>query len=633
MPGRGNIGTALFARMRNARDGAFDVDAPRFTGLERVRVVNVLAEFFSRMTTGESGPCRFRAVLTLVVAGCLFSGSACADQAVNDEAPGYQRLVDLFGEWREFEQPPLENGAPVYTEARMQTVREGIAHFRKRLRAIDTADWPVERQVDWHLLRAEINGLDFHERVLKPWNRDPAFYQTVWTYQSDTPAHEGPTHHKLLELWTYKFPLSKAEQQRLRDGLRVIPPLLEQARGNLTGKAQDLWVSGIYNMRQQGVNLRALRDRLASGVMPELVLAVADAIAATESFAAWLELEAPSRNSWSGVSIQEYNWHLQQVWYVPLTWHHERRILQRELRRAWSSLKLEEHRNRQLPQLQPVADPKAYDALAEASAERLMAFLARENILRVEPWMEEALRAQLGQYVAPNQRNFFTIGSHLDPTPLYTHFYHWFDLARMREEPHPSPLRRSPLLFNIFTSRAEGMATGFEELTMHAGLHDEHRRARELVWILLAQRAARGLGSLDAQANRKTMTEAAEFHARWTPRQWMDRDLEKVGAGNFGAVGDDGYTDHMNLLAFEQQLYLRQPGYGTSYVTGKHQLDEMISTFARQKLEQGEDFKLSDFFEQFNAAGLIPMSLIHWQLTGDSSGIDEIMRAAEQAGD
>jgi len=27
------------------------------------------------------------------------------------------------------------------------------------------------------------------------------------------------------------------------------------------------------------------------------------------------------------------------------------------------------------------------------------------------------------------------------------------------------------------------------------------------------------------------------------------------------------------------------------------------------------------------------MSLIHWQLTGDRSGIDEIMRAASQAGD
>lgn len=580
---------------------------------------------------GRSGP-RLIALI-LFVWTCGTGASAAVEQNMIDETHGYAQLVELFHEWREFEQPPLENGAPVYTEARMQQVREGIERFRQRLRAIDAADWPVERKVDWHLLRAEINGLDFHERVLKPWNRDPAFYQTVWTYRSDTPAHEGPTHHNLLELWTYEFPLAAPEQQRLRDELQVIPPLLQQARGNLTGNARDLWLSGIYNIRQQGRDLRALRERLAAGVMPSLVLAVDDAITATAGFVDWLEAEAPSRDSWSGVSIREYNWHLQQVWYVPLTWHHERRILERELHRAWSSLKLEEHRNRELPELQPVTDPEGYDALAEASADRLTTFLEREDILSVEPWMDAALREQLGEYIPPEQRNFFTIGSHLDPTPLYTHFYHWFDLARVREEPHPSPLRQSPLLFNIFTSRAEGMATGFEELTMQAGLHDDHRRAREIVWILLAQRAARGLGSLDAQANRKTMTEAAEFHARWTPRQWMNRDLEKVGAGDLGVEGDEAYADHMNLLAFEQQLYLRQPGYGTSYVTGKVQLDRMISVFARQKLEQGEEFRMSEFFEQFNAAGLIPMSLIHWQLTGDSSGIDEIMRAAEQAGD
>ena len=113
----------------------------------------------------------------------------------------------------------------------------------------------------------------------------------------------------------------------------------------------------------------------------------------------------------------------------------------------------------------------------------------------------------------------------------------------------------------------------------------------------------------------------------------MDRDFEKVDAGYLGVdylgvEGDAGYSDHMNLLAFEQQLYLRQPGYDTSYVNAKHLLDRMLSTYAKQKLEQGENFVLAEFFERFNGAGLIPMSLIHWQLTGDRSGIDTIMDAA-----
>jgi hypothetical protein len=44
-----------------------------------------------------------------------------------------------------------------------------------------------------------MNGYDFNFRVLKSWIRDPAFYQTIWMYQSDVPAHEGPVNHALLE--------------------------------------------------------------------------------------------------------------------------------------------------------------------------------------------------------------------------------------------------------------------------------------------------------------------------------------------------------------------------------------------------------------------------------------------------
>ena len=68
----------------------------------------------------------------------------------------------------------------------------------------------------------------------------------------------------------------------------------------------------------------------------------------------------------------------------------------------------------------------------------------------------------------------------------------------------------------------------------------------------------------------------------------------------------------LDLLGFEQQLYLRQPGYGTSYVTGKHLIDELIKERAQQL---GDRFTLRSFLEEFNAAGLIPVSLIRRELT------------------
>ena len=70
------------------------------------------------------------------------------------------------------------------------------------------------------------------------------------------------------------------------------------------------------------------------------------------------------------------------------------------------------------------------------------------------------------------------------------------------------------------------------------------------------------------------------------------------------------------LLIFEQHLYLRQPGYGTSYVTGKYLLERALADYARQIELRGEDFELKNFFDRLNEIDSIPMSLARWELTG-----------------
>src|SRR5690606_5091694 len=128
-----------------------------------------------------------------------------------------------------------------------------------------------------------------------------------------------------------------------------------------------------------------------------------------------------------------------------------------------------------------------------------------------------ALRARVGRF-RPGPREFFTEVNHRDPLVMRTHDYHWFDLARLEAEPHPDPVRRGPLLYNIFITRTEGLATGWEEMMLQAGLFDEQPRSRELVYVLLAQRAARALGDLRMHANEFTLEEAAQFASANTPR-------------------------------------------------------------------------------------------------------------------
>ena len=62
--------------------------------------------------------------------------------------------------------------------------------------------------MDFYVVRAELAGLDFDHRVLKPWANNPAFYVTVFDEESDQPAREGPFALGAVELWQYPTPLS-----------------------------------------------------------------------------------------------------------------------------------------------------------------------------------------------------------------------------------------------------------------------------------------------------------------------------------------------------------------------------------------------------------------------------------------
>jgi hypothetical protein len=315
---------------------------------------------------------------------------------------------------------------------------------------------------------------------------------------------------------------------------------------------------------------------------------------ATEDFVRWLQAQAAGKTGASGVGKEHYDWYMKNVQLMPYSWADEVALLRRELERAHASLRLEEHRNRQLPELRPAATPQALDALAAARLDTFVGFLVDKEIIPQKNYLRAALAPQKASFVPLDRRQFFGHVAHREPMLMYAHSYHWIDLARMRDEPHASPIRSNALLSNIWVSKAEGFATGFEELLMHAGLYDDNPRARELVWVMLANRASRGLASLYVQANLWTLDQAGEFQAEWTPRGWA------------------GARD--SLTTFEQLLYLRQPGYGTSYISGKLLFDRLLTRYAHEQKRAGADFELKGLMAKFNEAGMIPMTLVEQEL-------------------
>ena len=520
------------------------------------------------------------------------------------EPAGHAELVRLFADWRAFNHPAIVNGRPDYSAMAMTAKAARLPALRRRLAAIDRRGFTASQTGDYRLVEAEMNGFDFFHRVLRPWARDPDFYQTVFGEMSDVPAHEGPSGEPNIDLHNFSYPLAPADDARLTQLLGAVPALLGDAKRNLApSKAHDLWGYGNRAFNEQADVLAQLEagtlmlndlggKRRASldGASPGLRAAVRSARVATEEFGRWIAAEAPRRTGPSGIGKANYDWYLSHVLLSPYDYDAQVTLLQRELDRSLASLRLEEVRNRRQPPIREITDPAAYRRFAEQRTAKLYALLVDAGFIADKPYYRAALAAQTGTYTALSDRNFFTHVTALDPLPLSSHQTHWIELARLRFEPHPSPIRQQPPLFNIFEDRSEGWATAMEEVVMQAGLYDDIPHGRELVWAMLANRAARGLASLRVQANQIGLAEAGKYHAEWTPRGWSDANSRLVG--------------------FEQLLYLRQPGYGPSYIVGKAQLDHLLALASHRAEQEHRPFDNRAAFAAILASGIVPPALI-----------------------
>jgi hypothetical protein len=499
----------------------------------------------------------------------------------------YEDLVEFFKEWRAFQKPAYNNGVPDYTVAAMDEQRLRIPEYFARLYSIDTAGWSIVQKVDYRIIEAEIKGLEFDHEVLKPWARDPLFYTVLQMYEPDVPAREGPELYGVLNVFEFDFPLSPDDQETFRMKLSAIPEILNQAKQNLVEEAGDLFYLGGKFKEREAYNLEVLAGKLEEN--PELASLALQAKSAVEDFIPWLREKQEGMTSYSGIGKENYSRYQKEVHLVPYTWEEQVLLVERELQRSMTALAFEEHQNRDLPPLEPAGSLEEMQDRLTKTVEDFMNFLRDKEIFTVPDYMH--LDDQVDTYLTPEQRDFFTHVHYHDCMPLECHMIHW--LEKQREKFNTHPIRGEALLYNIWDSRAEGLATGFEELMMQAGIVKDNPRARELFHIMLAFRAIRALGELMLHSGDWTLQEAIDFAVETTPRGWI--------------------TPESNTIHGDYAIYLHQPGYGTSYVIGKLQLDRLI---ADKKTQLEDQFTLKEFFDDYFTRGVIPASLIRWEMTG-----------------
>ena len=70
-------------------------------------------------------------------------------------------------------------------------------------------------------------------------------------------------------------------------------------------------------------------------------------------------------------------------------------------------------------------------------------------------------------------------------------------------------------------------------------------------------------------------------------------------------------------------MYLRQPGYGTSYITGKLLVDRLMAEYAHQQELQGKPFNLREFMDRFNGVGMIPPVLMEDEMISSNARLPQ----------
>lgn len=540
-------------------------------------------------------------ILLCLFWGMLIFSFLTSRIAVAEEVSGsdYADLVDLFREFRAFTEPELIDGVPDYSVKAMAKQWQGLKKFQDRLAALDPSAWPIAEQVDYHIVRAEMNGLEFYHRVLHPWSRDPCFYSTQ-------PGMSDPWRLKGGFGLPRKLPMSKEDTEELKRKLHVVIGMFKQAKENLTEVAGDLSLLAIHFLEQESMPLQNLATYLSEH-HPDLVPEVKRAQATVDDYRDWLKENKNTMTASAGIGVENYNWWLKNVHLFPYTWEECREIVDLEDNRVITFLKLEENRNRKLPPLVPVSSQEEYRESVDEALQHVMNFIRDEEIfavqdyLRMEDYWEGRKRAFEEPW--PEVHDYFDYFGHREPLPGETHesIGHEFEWQRLANDTRP--IRGVRRLCFIEWIRDEGWAFALEELLMHAGYLDERpRRGREIVYQQAAFRSCRALADLRMHSQEITLTEAMRFCVECAPH---------------GDLLDD--SPH---LWHEMRTTLCIPGWHMGMVMGKVQFMKLFRDRAKQL---GDDFNLRQFLDEFLAAGFIPMSLIRWELTGYDDEIRDLL--------
>jgi hypothetical protein len=292
--------------------------------------------------------------------------------------------------------------------------KEELPKLRARLEAFDISEWSYHCKIDYLILRAEMDSLEFGLYVWRRATRNPTLYVNSAIRNVSQHLACG---RRMGERYPV-YPLNKEQAKEILQALADTEKYLAQGRKNLTEIVPELadvalrnpgggyYAPGNHLINDIEHNYKKWAEITAEYFPPseakKLVPAALKAAKQLREFGEWLE---QSRDKMTGkyyIGKDAVDWYLRHVMILPYNSDQILAMADMAHARALTYIQYELHKNRYLPIIKPAETAKEYIAWDDETALLLRRWYTEngENLL-TDPEYQPLIRSKEAVWLNP----------------------------------------------------------------------------------------------------------------------------------------------------------------------------------------------------------------------------------------
>jgi uncharacterized protein (DUF885 family) len=542
-------------------------------------------------------------------------------------AAALRALANDYYNWRNENYPVASSDAGLHTwddqltDYSPEQIAQRAQHVRallEKVRAMKTDSWRKDHRIDAILFRAQLENVDFQNRVLKFERTNPQVYVDECTNGI----------FSLLKK-DYDTPRKRALAATAR--LKAMPALLKQGLANLQSPVKLYAKLAIQSARSidplLNKSLMALDVGLGLDEHKDLIKARDAALAALHHYPDELEKRSPKMVDFAPMGEANYNYYLKHVLLLPFDAADIAMIGRIELAR-YRALEAElpdpkladpdPARSKNIP-----PDQASFLKAYQSREQDIIRFLKEHHLVTLPSYLGAFEIRQLpdafkptspggfmnppgvydkdptGFYFIPtynpHSKNFYIRAAIEDPRPILGHEGIPGHFLQLSIANHLTDEIRRQHQDTVFI---EGWALYGEEMLLREGLYSLNSAGHGQVLRLARYRAAR----IGVDVNLHT--------GKWSFEQAVKYFMDAGGLDREAAEGEAAGA-------------ASSPTQKISYIIGKWQIMNLLG---RYKDRQGDKFRLGRFHDDLIKNGSLPVSIIEWILLDDPGSIDKALK-------